>query len=69
VTASATCPGCTQTAASRARPFQAISTPSPLPTCSFAAVAGEISTALSQVIFVSGLGSSCSQPLFAKRPS
>src|SRR5450759_3928069 len=36
---------------------------------SLAAVAGLASTALSQVSRVIGLGSSCSQPLFAKRPS
>ena len=39
------------------------------PTASFAAVAGLTITALSHVSFVIGLGSSCSQPLFAKRPS
>ena len=33
------------------------------------AVAGAISAALSHVSFVIGFGSSCSQPLFAKRPS
>ena len=33
------------------------------------AVAGLTSTALSHVSLVIGLGSSCSQPLFAKRPS
>src|SRR6476619_3118326 len=33
------------------------------------ASAGCIQAELSQVILVSGLGSSCSQPLFAKRPS
>jgi hypothetical protein len=36
---------------------------------SFAAVAGLTSTALSHVNRVIGFGSSCSQPLFAKRPS
>src|SRR5580700_3821025 len=36
---------------------------------SFSAVAGLTSTALSHVSLVIGLGSSCSQPLFAKRPS
>src|SRR5260370_24096138 len=33
------------------------------------AVAGLTTTALSHVSFVNGLGSSCSQPLFANRPS
>ena len=33
------------------------------------AIAGPISMGLSQVILVIGLGSSCSQPLLAKRPS
>ena len=33
------------------------------------AVAGAISAALSQVIWVRGRGTSCSQPLLAKRPS
>ncbi len=37
--------------------------------CRRAAVAGLTSTALSQVSRVIGLGSSCSQPLLAKRPS
>src|SRR5262245_2388298 len=37
--------------------------------CSLAAVAGLVKSALSHVIFVIGLGNSCSQPLFAKRPS
>src|ERR1700680_835012 len=36
---------------------------------SFSAVPGLTSTALSHVSFVIGFGSSCSQPLFAKRPS
>src|SRR5882672_12674715 len=36
---------------------------------SFFAVLGLTSATLSQVIFVSGFGSSCNQPLFAKRPS
>src|SRR5213593_2165334 len=36
---------------------------------SFFAVLGLTSATLSQVIFVSGFGSSCNQPLLAKRPS
>src|SRR5437773_1945381 len=36
---------------------------------SFFAVLGLTSATLSQVIFVKGFGSSCNQPLFAKRPS
>ena len=35
----------------------------------FAAVAGLISAALSQVVFVIGSGSSCNQPLLVYRPS
>ena len=42
---------------------------SPLTTIGPAAVAGAISAALSHVSFVSDFGSSCSQALFAKRPS
>ena len=34
-----------------------------------AAVFGLMKAALSQVILLSGFGSSCSQPRFAKRPS
>ncbi len=45
------------------------STTSPLIRARRAAVAGEISAALSQVSFVSGFGSSCSHALLAKRPS
>ena len=39
------------------------------PSASVAAVAGPRWSALSQVSFVNGRGSSCSQPLLAKRPS
>ena len=69
VSASAACPGCSHAGACSVRPFQVISTWSPFFTPSFDAVAGETSTALSHVIFVSGFGVSCSQPLLAKRPS
>ena len=47
----------------------ASSTTSPFARPSRSAVAGATSAALSQVSLVSGRGSSCSQPLFAKRPS
>src|SRR5947209_3639590 len=42
---------------------------SPLLSCRASAVRGLIIAALSQVSDVSGFGSSCSHPLFAKRPS
>src|SRR5438552_19182007 len=42
---------------------------SPLLRCRASAVRGLIIAALSQVSDVSGFGSSCSHPLFAKRPS
>jgi len=45
------------------------STTSSFPTPRRAAVAGDMAATLSQVTVVTGLGSSCSQPLFAKRPS
>ena len=38
-------------------------------TLSLSAIFGDMSSGLSQVILVIGLGNSCSQPLLEKRPS
>ena len=68
----------TQTGAFTVRPSSFSSTTSakwPWPAAfvrmppSLSAVCGPMNAALSQVSLLSGFGSSCSQPLFAKRPS
>ena len=62
-------PGARRTAASTDWPPAEIVTRSPSPTPSSRADFGLINTALSQVNLVMGSGSSCNQPLLAKRPS
>ena len=62
-------PGTTHAAAVAEAPPAVTETMSPLFTPTLAAVAADMRSALSQVILVTTSGSSCSQPMLAKRPS
>ena len=68
-TVSSAWPGTIHAGPATVRPPAATSTTSSLRTPSRAAVAGLSCTVLSQVSFVNGFGSSCSQPRLAKPPS
>src|SRR5581483_3231951 len=62
-------PGITQTGPRSVRPWKLTSTTSLAANPERSASDGLIRTALSQINLLMGLGHSCNQPLFAKRPS